>query len=322
MDSQDGGTGAAAARGVGANSAGTGRRGVGMTVWKRIASEPLVHFLVLGAALFGLHAWLSDDAAEPRREQVVVSAGQIEHLTTTFVRTWQRPPTAAELKGLIDDYVEETILAREAIKLGLDRDDTVIRRRLRQKMVFLTEDMAAASPPSEAELQAHLEANMAAFRERPRFSFRQVYVSPNRGDALASDMAALLEKLQAAGPEADIREAGDRLLIPSEFEDETWQSVASQFGPQFPQQLEALAVGRWSGPVESGYGMHLVVVTERTRPPEPTLAQVRGEVERELMAKRREQVQRAFVEGLADKYEVTIEWPDDAAATGGEPNAP
>ena len=143
---------------------------------KRLLSEPLVHFAILGAAFFGL-SWPS--SPEPAGEQIVVTAGRIEHLSTMFARTWQRPPTAKELKGLIDDYVKEEVLSREAIKLKLDQDDTIIRRRLRQKMEFLAEDFAAAQEADGCCSWKRICANMLMrFAKPPRFTF--VHIFPER----------------------------------------------------------------------------------------------------------------------------------------------
>jgi hypothetical protein len=144
--------------------------------------EPLVHFLLLGAMLFGVFA-LRGDRSSAQTDQIVVTPGHIEHLTLSFTRTWQRPPTAQELAGLIEDYIREEVLYREALAMGLDRDDTIVRRRLRQKLEFLTEETTEMAPPSEAELQAFLQQHIDAFRVEPRLAFQHIYLS--RGPAAA-----------------------------------------------------------------------------------------------------------------------------------------
>ena len=207
----------------------------------KLLREPLVHFLALGAALFALSAVLGERGTT--QDRIVVTSGQIEHLAATFARTWQRPPTPPELQALIDAWVREEIYAREARALGLDLDDTVIRRRLWQKMEFLVED-AAATPPSEAELQAYLTAHPDAFRTEPRLSFRQVFVSPDRrGDGAASDAVTLLERLRAAGPGADI--AGDRLGVPDELQRVPRSEITRLFGDVFAARLESVEPGAW-----------------------------------------------------------------------------
>jgi hypothetical protein len=283
---------------------------------KRLLKEPLLHFALLGAALFAAHGWMRPDSAAGA-EEIVVSTGQVEHLAIGFSRTWQRPPTFDELKGLVDDYVKEEILGREAIALGLDRNDTVIRRRLRQKMEFVAEDLAVMAEPSEAELETYLSAHPDDFLEDSRTSFRHVFLREDRGERLESDAAELLAQLRRAGPEADVSMLGDGLLLPGEFTLERQQGVAAQFGSEFAEALDEIAVGAWAGPLRSAYGLHLVLVSERGGGLLPALDEVRDAVRRELMAERRERMNQQLVEDLLQKYQVTVEWPkgeDEASA--------
>ena len=283
----------------------------------RLLREPLLHFLLLGVALFGVYGWMRPTAAAGT-EEITVSAGQIEHFAIGFARSWQRPPTLVELKGLVDDYVKEEILGREAIALGLDRNDTVIRRRLRQKMEFLAEDLALTVEPSEAELEAHLRAHPADFLEDSRTSFRHVFLREERGEQLEADAAEILAQLRRAGPAVDASMLGDATLLPDELTLELHQSVSAQFGSAFADALDAVAVGEWAGPLRSPYGLHLVLVTERSGGRQPALDEVRDRVRRELLAARRERMNHEYLEGLLEKYEVTIEWPrsaDDADVT-------
>jgi hypothetical protein len=275
----------------------------------KLLREPLVHFLALGAALFALSALFGGRGAAP--ERIVVTRGRVEHLAANFARTWQRPPTPPELQGLVDAWVREEIYAREARALGLDLDDAVIRRRLWQKMEFLVEE--ATPPPSEAELQAYLEEHPDAFRTEPRLSFRQVYVSPDRrGDGAATDAAALLARLRAAGPDADVE--GDRLGVPDELQLVPRSEITRLFGDVFAARLEGVEPGAWAGPIESGYGLHLVFVREHVDGRLPALAEVRDAVEREwLAARRKAQVEAAYQERRA-RYTVVIEAPPSSPA--------
>ena len=173
---------------------------------RTLLKEPLLHFLAIGAALFLWFQW-SGTGSGPTSTRIVLSAGQIEHLAAGYTKAWRRPPTEAELKGLIDDWVREEIAVREAMAAGLDRDDTVIRRRLRQKLEFLQEDAADTTVPTDAQLQAWLEANANAFRTEPRVSFRQVYFSKDkRGLAAEADAKSALARLAKAGTEAKRRQ--------------------------------------------------------------------------------------------------------------------
>ncbi|MCI0539570.1 MAG: peptidyl-prolyl cis-trans isomerase [Verrucomicrobiales bacterium] len=276
---------------------------------KKLIREPLVHFLLLGAALFSVYAALTRNAVASR-EDILVTSGQIENLAATFAKVWQRPPTAEELKAQIDQYVKEEILSREAMKLGLDQNDTVIRRRLQQKMEFIAEDFAAATEPTEAELADHLAKHPSQFAQEKRFTFRQVFLNPQkRGDQVEGDTTALLAKLEQDGAKADTSTLGDSLLLPHEFADEPQRAVAAQFGQEFAAGLAKLKPGEWSGPIQSGYGTHLVFVTARTEGRIAALDEVRDQVKRELMNARRLEANQKFLESLLATYRVTIQSP-------------
>jgi len=211
---------------------------------KKLLREPLLHFLLLGAGLFGAYAVLNRNQPAAQNE-ILVSAGQIETLAATFAKIWQRPPSEQELKAQIDAYVKEEMLSREAIALGLDKNDTVIRRRLQQKMEFLAEDFAAASDPTEAELADYLAKHPDQFAEEPRFTFRQVFLSPDkRGDRLEADATQLLADLKKQGTETDIAELGDSSLLPQDLADASQRSVVSQFGSEFTPRAREAQAGR------------------------------------------------------------------------------
>jgi len=273
--------------------------------------EPLVHFLALGALLFVVFQWWGGG---PGSSRIVITPGQIDALVVGFTRTWQRPPTERELKGLIDDYVREEIAVREAMAAGLDRDDTIIRRRLRQKLEFLAEDTIDAVPATGAELQAWLDANPERFRTEPEVSLRQVYVSVDRrGEAARSDAEALLGRLTAAGPDATIDTLGDRLMLPQEIEQATRSDVARLFGDRFADAVLEIEPGRWTGPIESGYGLHLVLVRDRVEGRLPSLDEVRPIVEREFLNDRRTRELDAMYDRLLGRYRVIVERRDAEA---------
>ena len=231
-----------------------------------------------------------------------------------FSRTWQRPPTREELDGLLRDRVQEEVYCREAMALGLDKDDTIIRRRLRQKMEFLTEDVAALAEPTDDELNAYLKAHADTFRVQRRFTFSHVYLNPERrGENLARDTGQLLAQLQQAGDKADVSELGDSFLLEHKFQSLPASEAVKQFGEKFATELGKLAPGQWQGPVESGYGVHLVWVAERTEGRVPALAEVRDAVRREWANARRLEPNEKLYQDLLKRYVVTIERPKPVA---------
>ena len=278
-----------------------------MAPLRRILREPLLHFLVLGAGLFVLFGVVGEPAEEPP-DEIVVSAAKVENLAELFRQTWRRPPTRAEIDGLIEDHIKEEILYREALALGLERDDIVIRRRLRQKMEFISEDTALQAEPTEHELRAFLAEHAERFREPSRISFAQVYLSPDRrGEDVWGDAERVLVALDAGRTEP--AQAGDPFLLEQDYREVAAHDVERLFGGAFADRIAELPVGRWAGPVESGYGLHLVLVGERTPGHLPELDEVRDAVTNEWRAARREEANRAFYEGLRARYEVTVERP-------------
>jgi hypothetical protein len=275
---------------------------------QRLLREPLLHFLVLGALLFGLYQWLGGPAAGAAGGDIVVTGGRIRNLTDTFARTWQRPPTAEELDGLVEDYIREEVLYREGVALGLDRDDTIIRRRLRQKLEFVSEDAANAVAPTDADLAEFLAKNADRYRVDSRLTFTQVFLDASkRGGQLEADAAALLDALRGRGDALDPASLGDGLMLDPRYEQATEDDVARLFGVEFEAALRGQPVGEWVGPLKSGYGAHLVRIDARVPGREATLAEVRDEVARDWSAARRQQLLDEHYRQLRGRYQVRIE---------------
>jgi hypothetical protein len=268
--------------------------------------EPLLHFLLLGAGLFLLFRLVGGESQAPK--EIVVTEARVEALAENFARTWMRPPTAQELKGLVDDYVKEEIFYREAVAMGLDRDDVVIRRRLRQKLEFISEDVAVAAEPTEQQLQDYLDAHAEKFVQPDRQSFQQVYFNPERrGEAAMRDAEQLLSELQAGRGPSDPAESGDPTLLPAGLEAATPQEIANTFGEDFALQLADAPVGQWTGPVRSSYGWHLLRISERVPGTTPTLETIRPIVAREWQSEQRQRVGDQFYQAMRSQYDVRVE---------------
>jgi hypothetical protein len=278
-----------------------------MKIVTRLLREPLVHFLLIGAALFLVSRWRSGPAGDTR---IVVTRAKIEQLATGFTRTWQRPPTERELTGLVEDFIKEEVYVREAQQMGLDRDDTIIRRRLRQKLEFLTEDALEAAAPGDEDLRGYLKTHPDAFRVEPRVAFRQVVLDRNRrGAAVESDARALLARLSLLKGGADYAAMGDSRMLPPAVELSPQSDVARVFGQAFAAKVASLAPGAWTGPIESGYGLHLVQVTGRVEGRLPELSEVRDAVEREWRTAQRKERSEALFRSLLARYKVVVEPP-------------
>ena len=283
---------------------------------KRLLREPLLRFLLLGAMLFAAHGILSrGGVGEPGR--IVVTQGQIESMARLFARARQRAPSDAELQDLVRSHVREEVLYREGLALGLDRDDPIIRRRVAQKLEFVTES-AEAVEPDDKELQAYLDSHRELFAVEPRFTFRHIYLDPRRREkTLAADAERMLRELNSLGSSLDPAVLGDPTTLPLDFDSVSASGIKNSLGNEFVKALARIAPGPWSGPVESGYGMHLVQVSRRTEPRAPALAEVREAVKREWqLARRAEAIEKSY-RNLLQRYTVIIE-PSRLARDAGD----
>jgi hypothetical protein len=279
---------------------------------RRMLKEPLVHFLGLSLLIFLAYRALIPLSGVPE-DEIVVTPSRIEQLGAVFSRTWQRPPTSAELKDLIDDYVKEEIYVREAQRLGLAEDDTVIRRRLRLKMEFLADMESGLQPPADAVLQTYLDAHPDQFMEPSRYEFEHVFLrSDGRGAAATSDVEALLVALNGSSP-PDPAAVGDPTLLPPALANADAALIARDFGEEFATALKALPVGIWAGPIHSTYGLHLVRINKRQDGRLPLLAEVRERVLRAWTQTRRTELEQMRVEELLKRYPVKVMLPGDTS---------
>ncbi|RVL61052.1 peptidyl-prolyl cis-trans isomerase [Sinorhizobium meliloti] len=282
----------------------------------KLLREPLFHFTIAGVVLFAAYAWLNgsrpaSDGVDPVR----IGTGQIQWLKETYSSQWLRPPDANELHGLVTDLVNEELLAREAQAMGLGENDTIIRRRLAQKLKFLVDDTSRLAEPTDAVLRRYFEANAARFQESPRVSFSQIYFNPeNRKDA-ARDADLVLAGLSTdAG--ANGAELGDRFLLEAEMTLADRQTIVSTFGDEFADALLAIEPGKWSGPLKSGYGTHLVFVSARETIQKPSFEAVRDKVVAEWRRENEQKASQDYVARLREKYGVEF---DDSVKAQLEP---
>ncbi len=267
--------------------------------------EPLLHFLVLGAAIFAFYNWASRDVRSD--DEIVVTAGQQQHMLNVFARTWQRPATRQEFEGLIREFIREELAFREGKAMGFDEGDTVIRRRMRQKLELLTDEIVGLDEPSEEELQEFLDVHPEQFRQDAVIDFHHVYFSSDRrGERMEADALEALELLQS-GAVVDWSELGDPISLGSTFQQMRTSEIERQFGKAFSSGLGEVQTGAWTGPVQSAYGMHLVFVDNLIPARNPELSEVRERVRNEWFATRRQQATDELYEKIAEKYSIMIE---------------
>ena len=261
------------------------------TLWR----EPLLHFLLIGAALFLYFNLVGGVSEAPDTKRIVVSSGQVEQLVANFERTWSRPPKPRELDAMVESHVREEVFYREALAMGLDQNDPMVRRRMRMKLEFMLEDLSGQDTSDEV-LSEFLNRNSNNFRDEVQLTLRQVYLNPDQRPDLENDAGLLLSRLNdGSAPDA----IGDHTLAPRTYE------LAPQ--SEIARQVTSLPVGDWSGPVYSPFGAHLVKVEVRIDARLPELAEIRDEVLREYLAEKREQQKNLAYGKLREGYEVTVE---------------
>jgi len=274
-----------------------------VTFIKKLWREPLVHFLLIGTALFVFYDQTREQGSEaPNR--IVMSSGQLEQLAANFKRTWMRPATETELAGLVESYVRDEVFYREALAMGLDQSDPVVRQRMRSKLEFILEDLSSAEVGDEV-LLAYLQEHPDKFRSPLQISFQQVYLSTDGRTNLVAEADTVLAKLnEGAAPES----LGDPTLVPHAFTLATQAEIERSLGERFGREVaELVPSDDWVGPVFSAYGGHLLKVSERVDARLPDLAEIRSLVEREYLVERRVEIKDLAYAKLREGYDVTIE---------------
>ena len=279
---------------------------------RRLLREPLLHFALLGVVIFGAYRLIAppvSDAAE-----IVITADRIASITAQFSASHGgRPPRENELQGAVDAYVRDEMLYREGLSLGLDRDDPVVRNRIRQKAELLSED-ALTSVPTDRDLEAYLAEHQAEFDLPARVSFEQIYIDPGRhpGDDLSMVVTSVRKALTLGRQPGTL---GDRTLLPATMTEALPHDVAAAFGGEFARQLAALDGGGWQGPLTTSYGLHLVRITHRGEAIRATLADARDVVTREWSRAQTAERKEQFYRMLAGRYTVRVEADANVART-------
>jgi len=270
---------------------------------RRLLGEPMLHFVLIGIALFAAYQWRAP--ADSDGSRIVVTQGVVDDLVTQHVAAKGREPSSAELNHLVESYVRDEILYREGVKLGLDRDDLVVKRRVRQKIELIAEEEASTQAPTDAELSAYLAANPARFLQPAVVTFDQVFLGEStRGPAVVPAVSVTREALRKG---ADPQELGKPTLLPSRMTQTAADLVARDFGDVFAAALVKAPIGEWTGPIDSSFGSHYVRVSDRTPAAAPALAAVREQVAREWENERRQRARADAYARMRGEYEVSLE---------------
>jgi len=238
--------------------------------------------------------------------RVAFTEADLAHVHAAFERTWSRPPTAIELRRAFDRYVRDEVFYREALSRGLDRNDPVVKMSLVRKITMLGTAQAQAAEPTDAELKAYFELRTERYRIPASFDLMQVYLSPDKhGENIGTDAAKLLTKLRKEDPPPEeLAELGNILMLPNVFKDISEEQLARKFGNAFRDAIMSLTVGQWEGPVESGFGLHLVKITRREESQIPDWTQVRDRIARDMLYENRKAVEDQFYAEILPRYQI------------------
>jgi hypothetical protein len=276
---------------------------------KKLAGEPLVHFMLIGAGIYAVYGMFAVGEAGNDERTVNVTSGEILALSDQWVRTWRRPPTKDEFDGLIRNHVRVQILYREALGMGLDKGDIVIERRLAQKVESLAQGLITPKEPSDETLINWYAENSARFKEPDLYTVTQIFFDPDkRGATTLDDAKAVLEKLNTPDRlPTDLGDYGDRLMLENYYPSISEQNLRKVFGAAFAEQVTELEAGIWHGPILSGYGTHLVLVNDIVRVALPAFGDIREQIVEEWMAEQITELSEQFVASLVSRYEVVVE---------------
>lgn len=287
----------------------------------KLLKEPLLHFLLIGAALFSIYGWRGNPAAiagGPMNEaqtRIVISQSEVDQLNSQFAKTWQRSPTTEEQQALLEDFIRNEIYYREALAIGLDRDDAVLKRRLRQKMEFIYEDIGAMGEPTDADLKLFMSRHREKYLANPQVTFRQCYFNPDkRGKNAEADANRALAQLRSGGAPSEI---GDPTMLASGMTLAPIHEISGQFGDEFGRRLLEMPAGKWNGPARSVYGVHLVFVDERKDGRLPDLQEIREAVRRDWTVERQRELKDEAYARIRERYAVTVDQPKTLALSAG-----
>ncbi len=275
----------------------------------RFLKEPLLHFLVIGASFYLIHGLYGKAEMTEDDRRIVISAGEVEWLRDSWKKRWSRPPTVEELDGIVRAYLRELVLSREAVAMGLDKDDTVIRRRLAQKLEFLSQDLVELTSPSDDELAAYMNENVARYEAPAVATMTQIFYDPDkRDDQVLEEAERQKNILNALEFDPDhMNGLGDSFFLQKYYPERSQSEIARLFGGGFAESVSDLPVATWSGPILSGYGVHLVYIHDRQAAVPPVLDEVRNKVLQDWKDERRKELSDSYITNLLAQYDVKVE---------------
>jgi len=271
--------------------------------------EPLVQFLFLGGLIYLAYGLFTPKIEEDTSRHIVVDNAKVQWMQSTWQKRWNRLPTKEELDGIIEQYIKETVLYNEAIKMGLDKNDGVIRRRLSQQVEFLAKDLVVYTPPSEEDLKKYYDEHQKQYTPDARYTFTQIYFDPDkRGNKTLDDAKRVKEQLiQQGSMLQDVSSLGDTFMVDRYFQSSSKFDIRKNFGTGFTEEVIKLEPGKWHGTILSGYGVHLVYMQEVLEAPAPPFSQIKEQVLQDWTIEKQIELKDQFYEALKSYYTIVVE---------------
>ena len=278
---------------------------------KKILKDPFIHFIILGLLLFVVYGFVNDTSNS--RDTIIIDTNDIESMTAKWVMQWKRTPTQEELSNLVFQNIKQEVFYQEALKMNLDHNDEIIKRRLSQKMEFLSNDLATLSEPNEEELKAYFNAKSEKYMLPYAYDLYQIVFTHDKHTNVDITLKNVLETSENISLEA-MESKGDRLPFPYYFANTNTQALGAQLGIEFAENLEQLALNKWVGPVDSGFGKHLVYITRRENPKLPELITIKDLVLRDFQYEKQKEVNELIFKNLKKNYEIDFNFEESNSA--------
>jgi hypothetical protein len=276
---------------------------------RKIFKEPLLHFILIGAAFFLLYQVVkSDDSSE---DFITIDESDLDEIVSKFEMQWKRPPTEEELTAILESRVEQEIFYQEALKMNLDHNDEIIKRRLSQKMQFLSNDISSLVEPTSEELKEYYQNNLDRFMQDATYSLYQIFFSPDLREDWHGDAKMALEDFNGLALEEALKK-GDRIALPQYFENTSSFHIQRQMGDEFTKGLIDLKVGKWQGPIRSGYGEHLVFIEKKEAEQSAPFEEVKSKVLEDFNFEKQKEVKASIYDEFKSSYKVEIDVQSDA----------
>lgn len=272
---------------------------------KKLFREPLLHFLLIGGGLFFLYSFLNPSEEQLANNVIKIDNSDVERLIKAYEQNWSSPPDSATLKSLLTEEIKAEVFYREALRMQLDHNDEIIRRRLKQKYEFLVKDLADSQQPNEAALKAFYKEKAEFYKEATKYSFSQIYFSPDKRQQPLVDAQAVLKQVESQPDnKLKVKQLGDNFHLQNYFAERDYNDVRQLFGQDFAKAIFDLTKEGWAQPIQSGYGIHLVNITAIQK----ELIKPYNEVKEQVLADWKIAQQRLYnerlYENLLQKYEV------------------